>query len=56
MMIIKIILIMMIIMVVACLGPLHCHNHNPANDNDHLILDNDYDDHHYHNPDNDDDH
>ena len=30
-----------IIMVVAWWGPLHCPNHNPANDNYHLILDND---------------
>ena len=53
---------MMIIMVVAWPGPIHCHNHNPANNNDDLILDNDVDhipdndDHHYNNPDNDDHH
>ena len=43
-----------IIMVVALPGPLHCHNQNPANDSDYLILDNDDDHHHYHNPDSDD--
>ena len=36
-----IILMIIIIMVVAWWGPLQCPNHNPANDNYHLILDND---------------